>query len=175
MRRLGLMLLAVLLLAGCADDSTVAPEKSPASPAGTGPSPVVPKPSGETPQGQPPIDGPLPDTRSGAVPVSGDGGCVENYSASAISGRAFAFDGTVTAIDPGGVTFKVTEWFVGEGPPSYTVQMRPPTISDMSESSPSYFVGTRLLVSGEQDEAPIAWSCGFTRYFDEETAAAWRS
>jgi hypothetical protein len=42
----------------------------------------------------------------------------------------------------------------------------------MSESPPSYAVGTRLLVSGEDQ---IVWACGFTRYFDEETAAAWRS
>jgi hypothetical protein len=42
----------------------------------------------------------------------------------------------------------------------------------MSESPPSYSVGTRLLVSRED---AIAWGCGFTRYVDEETAAAWRS
>ena len=41
-------------------------------------------------------------------------------------------------------------------------------------------LGTRLLVSGEDrwDEGamkhPIVWSCGFTRYYDRETAAAWR-
>ena len=174
MRLLGLLFLA-LLLAGCGDDGTTAPEETPSSPESSSPTPMVPKPTGETPEGQPPIDGPLPDTRSGAVPVSGEGGCVERYSASAVSGRAFAFDGTVTAIGDGAVTFEVAEWFVGEGPASYTVRMRPPTKSGMSESSPSYFVGTRLLVSGELDGDPIAWTCGFTRYFDEETAAAWRS
>ena len=175
MRSLGLMLLALLLLAGCADDSTVAPERSPTSPEGSSPKPTVPKPTGETPEGQPPIDGPLEDTRTGAVPVTGEAECTENYSASAVAGRAFAFDGTITEIGDGGVVFEVEEWLVGEGPRSFTVRMRPPTKSGMSESAPSYFVGTRLLVSGERDDAPVAWGCGFTRYYDEETAAAWRS
>jgi len=175
MRLLGILLPALLLLTACGDDSTVAPEGTPSSPESSSPTPVVPKPTGKTPEGQPPIDGPLPDTRTGAVSVSGEGGCTENYSVQAVSGRAFAFDGTITAIGDGQVTFTVQEWFVGEGPESYTVRMRPPTTSGMSESAPSYFVGTRLLVSGEQDEEPIAWSCGFTRYFDEDTAAGWRS
>ncbi|MEJ7794645.1 MAG: hypothetical protein WKF50_03770 [Nocardioides sp.] len=175
MRLFGLLLLAFLLLAACGDEGTVVPEGTPSSPERRSPTPMVSKPTGETPEGQPPIDGPVEDTRTGAVPVSDAGGCTANYSAAAVASRAFAFDGTITEIGDGGVTFDVQEWFVGEGPESYTVQMHPPTKSGMSESPPSYFVGTRLLVSGEQDGAPIAWSCGFTRYFDEETAVAWRS
>ena len=171
MRLLGLLLLA-LLLAACGDDATVAPEGTPSSPERSSPTPMVPKPTGETPEGQPPIDGPRPDTRTGAVPVRGLVACSEAYSVESARSRDFAFDGTVTAIGDGEVTFEVHEWFVGEGPQSFTVAMWAPTRSKMSESAPSYFVGTRLLVSG--DDA-MAAPCGFTRYFDEETAAAWRS
>ncbi len=171
---LGLLLAALLPLAGCGDDATTAPEQSP-SPDSSSPTPIVPKPGGDTPGGQPPIDGPLPDTRTGAVPMSGEGGCTERYTASAVADRAFAFDGTVTGIGDQGVTFEVHEWLVGDGPATVTVRMGAPTSSRMSESAPSYFVGTRLLVSGEQDGGPIAWACGFTRYHDDETASAWRS
>jgi hypothetical protein len=75
-------------------------------------------------------------------------------------------------VEDAGVTFEVREWFVGEGPQTFTVRMGAPTRSRVSESAPSYFVGTHLLVSGELG---VAWDCGFTRYFDEDTAAAWRS
>lgn len=173
MRLLGLLIVALLLLAGCAD-GTAAREQSP-SPDSSSRTTVVPKPGDASPEGQPPVDGPLEDTRTGAVPVSGEAGCIQRYAASAVADRAFAFDGTVTDIGGAGVTFDVHEWFVGDGPATYTVRMSGPTTSGMSESAPSYFVGTRMLVSGEQDGGPIAWACGFTRYYDEETAAAWRS
>lgn len=135
----------------------------------------MPKPGGDTPEGQPPVDGPLPDTRTGAVPVSGETGCTQRYTASAVADRAFAFDGTVTGIGDEGATFEVGEWLVGDGPGTVTIRMGAPTTSDRSESAPSYSVGTRLLVSGETDDGMTAWACGFTRYYDEETAAAWRS
>lgn len=169
MRLLGLLFLA-LLLAGCGDDGTAASERSP-SPESS-PTPTVPKPGGDTPEGQPPVDGLLEDTRTGAVPVRGLVACSETYSVEFARARDFAFDGTVTAIGEGDVTFQVHEWFVGEGPQSFTVAMWAPTQPKMSESPPSYFVGTRLLVSGDDG---MATPCGFTRYYDEETASAWRS
>ena len=168
---LGLLLAALLLLQGCGDDATTTPEKSPSADSGS-PTPVVPKPGGDTPEGQPPVDGPLPDTRTGAVPVRGIVACSETYSVESARSADFAFDGTVTAIGEGNVTFEVHEWFVGDGPQSFTVSMWAPTRTTMSESSPSYFVGTRLLVSGDDG---MATPCGFTRYYDQETAAAWRS
>jgi len=126
--------------------------------------------------------------------------CVEAYSLTSLKGRAFAFDGTVTAIGPArsnrpgvrldlvAATFTVNEWFRGGSSPTATVDMSPPRSAqpiDMSAETwePSYGVGTRLLVSGEPrwGGAPlkdaIAWEgCGgFTRYFDKATADGWRA
>jgi len=54
--------------------------------------------------------------------------------------------------------------------------------SDAGGSGASYGVGSRLLVSGEARwgetdplEDPIGWGCGFTRYHDSRTAAAWQA
>lgn len=127
--------------------------------------------------------GPLPD---GAV-----ASCVEQYSPGAVTGRAFAFDGTVTDIAPArssdglevaAVTFSVNEWFAGGSGTSVTVDMTPPDAGrTVTDSTPAYSVGTRLLVSGEPRwggtplEEAIGWGCGFTRYYDEATASRWRA
>jgi hypothetical protein len=144
-------------------------------------------PGGGRPGAQPPVDGPLPDRRTGAVTFASTGSCPEPYSTAAVARRDFAFDGTVTAIEGAGtssaaaslvtVSFQVHEWLVHEslvGKRAATVQVRMPAPyrPQRSESAPSYFVGTRLLVSGDDG---TAWACGFTRYHDEDTAAAWRS
>ena len=164
---LGLLLLA-LLLAGCGSDvGTAAPELSP-SPDSSSPTPTGPKPGGDTPEGQPPVDGPLPDTRTGALPMPA-AGCFEDPSAAE---SALRFDGTITAVGLSGATFEVNEVFAGDVPDPFTVDLGPATTPRASESSPSYFVGTRLLVSAV---SATAMGCGATRYFDEETAAAWRS
>lgn len=152
-------------------------------------------PGGGRPGARPPVDGPLPDRRAGAVTFASPGTCPEPYSAAAVAERDFALDGTVTAIEGAGtdsatasvatVTFEVHEWLVG-GPASggaATIQVRmpAPNLPQHSESAPSYFVGTRLLVSGDDDSSGeragklTAWACGFTRYHDEDTAATWRS
>lgn len=133
------------------------------------------------------------DGRTGPVGGEGQASCVEEYAASAIPGRGFAFDGTVVRIGPGqtdraghgrldyaGVTSAVHEWFVGGSAMSVTVDMPPPREQTaLEESPPSYQVGSRLLVSGEPRwggaplEDAIAWGCGFTRYYDAETADDW--
>jgi hypothetical protein len=133
--------------------------------------------------------GPLPEGGSGAAV----GSCAYEYSLSALDERAFGFDATVTAIDSGGlfgtnqVTFQVHEWFRGGTEPVVTLDMIPPVepgepVSDSRQlTSPSYTVGTRLLVSGEipqEGTSPqdgTVWGCGFTRYYDSMTADAWRT
>lgn len=132
-------------------------------------------------------------TRQGPVPADGSADCVEVYSPAALAKRAFAFDGTVTAIGPArsnrpgaelplvGVTFHVNQWFRGGSGEDVTVDWYPPHQgnSNTDPSLATYGVGSRLLVSGEPRwggaslDAAIAWTCGFTRYFDAQTAAAW--
>ena len=189
MRRAVPLLAALLLIGGCSSNKGVDEVGEEVTP-----SPSTSETSPGPPEVQPPADGEQAASATGPVSFSATASCVEEYSPRAMTGRAFAFDGTVTEIgesvtdrgDSGdlgysGVTFRVDEWFVGDGPGTFTVDMGAPTKSRMSESAPSYGVGSRLLVSGEDRwgegglEDPIAWGCGFTRYFDEDTAAAWRS
>ena len=121
--------------------------------------------------------------------------CVESYTPSAAVGLAFAFDGTVESVaaartnrtgkgylDLVAVTFTVNEWFAGGSGASVTVDMPPPNnVSTTDEAVPSYEVGSRLLVSGQPRwggkalEDPLAWGCGFSRYYDPRTAISWRA
>jgi hypothetical protein len=84
-------------------------------------------------------------------------------------------------LDLPGVTFKVQEWFSGGRAGTVTVDMQAGPAAIGEDPVHVYDVGSRLLVSGEARwggsplEAPIAWGCGFTRYYDRQTAAAWRS
>jgi hypothetical protein len=144
---------------------------------------------------------PAPDRagqRSGAVPDTGAAKCVDSYSPRTVKDRAFAFDGTVIRIGRGttdrpgaeigyaAVTFKVHEWFRGGTSPEVTADMTPPSsqgdyrAGPSYESGPSYEIGSRLLVSGEPRwggtalQDAIVSGCGFTRYYDTQTAAAWR-
>jgi hypothetical protein len=166
--RLVVMLLTVVL-AGCG---------SPHSSAGEAASRFTPAPHG----------GPV-----GQVETQKLASCVESYSPRAVSGRGFAFDGTVVHVGEGttdrpgsghlgyaGVTFAINEWFIGGGGTSMTVDMEPPSAGQRTEEiPPSYDVGTRLLVSGESRwggrglEDALAWGCGFTRSYDAETARDW--
>lgn len=133
----------------------------------------------------------------GPLSAAGAASCTESYSPDAVAARGFAFDGTVTHIGPArsnqagsehldlaGVTFAVNEWFHGGSGSVVTIDM-PRTSRSISESisqpPPSYGVGTRLLVSGEPRWGgvpladAIAWGCGFTRYYDAQSASEWRT
>ncbi|WP_306215414.1 hypothetical protein [Actinoplanes sp. RD1] len=121
----------------------------------------------------------------GALPGAGSFDCEPPESPAAVAARTMSFDGTVTAIaeDPvtgtrdATVTFKVNEWFRGGPGPTATATMRaplPPNVLE-SEAGPAYTTGTRLLVSGDAPGGRLrAWGCGYTRYYDDQTAAAWR-
>lgn len=135
---------------------------------------------------------PVPISSRGSLPSNLIADCVEGYDLTTLKHRAFAFDGTVsriTAMQPPTdgsdapneflpVTFTVNEWFRGGDQSSITLDMIGPWVS--SDQEISYDVGTRLLVSGEPRfggrplQAAIAWACGFTRYYDKDTAASWR-
>jgi len=126
---------------------------------------------------------------SGQGALSGDfsASCVEQYDAATLIQVAFAFDGTVTRIAPSpvgneppgyvSVTFDVHTWFRGGHGAGVTVDMFPPGRS--SALGTTYEAGTRLLVSGQPRfggpplQDPVAWVCGFTRYYDRSTAAQW--
>lgn len=156
----------ILALAACAEDASSQDHKDPTA--------------GRT--------GPLPDDSSAS--------CVESYAPQAVAGRAFAFDAQVVRIGPSvsdrgdgadlnlpGVTFEVREWFSGGQDDTVTVDMQLPAAgsASSSDSGDAYGIGSRLLVSGEARwggsplSKPIAWACGFSRYYDADTAAAWRN
>ncbi|MGZ4625725.1 MAG: hypothetical protein ACXV3S_05460 [Kineosporiaceae bacterium] len=139
----------------------------------------------------------MPDSQpTGALWGTGATSCVQGYSPAAVAGRSFAFDGTVTSIGPGrtdrpgkgrlnsvSATFSVSEWFAGGSGATVTIDMPPPGGGHviLEEGPPPYQVGSRLLVSGEPRwggaplSDPIAWGCGFSRYFDKATADSWRA
>ena len=128
--------------------------------------------------------------RSGEVEFGAMMSCVEQYEPAAVADRAFAFDGTVVDLsepqESGSeadlplleVTFQVHTWYAGGDGPEVTVSMYEPAVTS-AQTLASYGVGTRLLVSGEPRWGgapladPIAFSCGFTRYYDPQTAAEW--
>lgn len=132
----------------------------------------------------------------GTGPVLGDNtaSCAFDYNAATLGERSFAFDGVVIAIgSPGAagfplqdtvVTFAVTRWYRGGSEAEVRLDMWRPGdrgIGADSEYGVAYSIGTRMLVSGEPRwggaplDGAVAWSCGFTRYYDEPTAAFWAS
>lgn len=132
-----------------------------------------------------------PSTRTGPVLDSSSASCVEPYNAQTLTSRGFAFDGTVLSLSPvqpapgsphgvfgyQRVTLRVNEWFRGGSQATTSVDMLGPTAS--SAQGVSYGIGTRLLVSGQPQPGGIlpgsvAFGCGFTRYYDQTTAASWR-
>ena len=142
-----------------------------------------------------------PPTGVGALPGSGSEDC-QGYSPVGLAGLlnqegGFAFDGTVTAIERGTdlapelsrrydqVTFEVGTWY--RGGTGGTVEIYLHGYTDLDSEVSAYGVGTRLLVSGQllptepasavpratRDTARLGFTCGFTRYHDETTAAEW--
>ncbi|MEU7924279.1 hypothetical protein [Micromonospora sp. NPDC049801] len=164
---------------------TATPQAQP--PVTSSSAPVTPTPAADLPAGVKPGD-PL---------AFGAAQCVKAYAPKTLAEQAFAFDGTVTGIGPArtergahppldlrSVTFQVHTWFRGGSGGTAVVDMSPPAASGgtgdaTSEAGPAYQVGTRLLVSGMPRWGgapladPIAWGCGFTRYYSPSLAAEW--
>lgn len=115
---------------------------------------------------------------------SGLSSCAYEYSLEELINLPLAFDGTVIAIGNDVVRFAVNEAFAGVDTPEIAVQMAPPSgdvrAEPIDEFTPRrYGIGTRFLVSGQLEikgrGQPFAWGCGFTRYWDEQSADAWRN
>lgn len=120
-------------------------------------------------------------------PLPGAAQCRADYTPEAVADREFAFDGTVLDVgEVGGdpelpmvpVTFDVHAWYHGGAGDTVTVDLPVPLVGSGiggARRGPSYGPGTRLLVSGEvrEQERLTAAGCGFTRYHDVATAAAW--
>lgn len=138
---------------------------------------------------------PGPISSQGTSASAFSASCAESYDLTTLKKRAFAFDGTVSRItamqltaDGSGaldgyvtVTFTVNEWFRGGDQSIVTLDMAGSIGGSLvvEDQDISYGVGTRLLVSGEPRfggrplQAAVAWACGFTRYFDKDTAESW--
>ena len=127
---------------------------------------------------------------AGALPGSDALAVCKKSSPEFVARLDVAFDGTVTDIGatrpdrPGRTgpqvvtTFAVNEWFRGGSAATITVDV--PVLAAQFEPGPAFEVGTRLLVSGTRPYVPRnysvhVWGCGFTRYYDEATADAWRA
>jgi hypothetical protein len=140
-------------------------------------------------------------TGVGELPGSATADC-QGYSVVGLAAHlseegAFAFDGTVTGVEPGAdlgpemprqyerVTFRVESWYAGGSEETVDVLLDGPDTEDSDVSA--YGTGTRLLVSGvlaptepasgastvPEDMALFGFSCGYSRYHDEATAAEW--
>ncbi len=116
--------------------------------------------------------------RNGApavVPGSSDGttsaACVEQYSPASLANRAFAFDGTVTAVSGEKVTFAVNTAYRGAVGDRITLDAPGMTGTAItSAGGANLAVGERYLVAGD---ATFVWACGFTQPYDEDVAADW--
>jgi len=141
-----------------------------------------------------PLAIPSGSAQTGPLKSGGNAKCVEEYSPTSVTGRAFAFDGTVTAIGPArsnrpgvgldlvAATFSVNHWYKGGSGSTVTVDIdHTGTGKWIEDSAPAYGIGSRLLVSGMPRSGgaaltdAIAWGCGFTRYYDKATADSWQA
>lgn len=107
----------------------------------------------------------------GGTTGPGIGMCVEQYSLATLGNRAFAFDGTVTAVAGERVTFAIGTAYRGVDGTSVTLDAPGMTGTAItSAGGPTLEVGGRYLVAGE---ATFAWACGFTQPYDAGIASSW--
>ena len=132
------------------------------------------------------------DLPAGPVPGSASGNC-SAYTPALVGAKDFALDGTVTEMGrqrfaplPGeteadsyfSVTFRVNAWYRGGVGETAILHVDAPYVqTPEGRFDETIAVGTRLLVSGVLSDVAgrglIAQGCGFTRYYDEATAAEW--
>ncbi|MEV4416808.1 hypothetical protein [Catellatospora sp. NPDC049609] len=146
-------------------------------------SPAVPSPQAASPAVSTASPAPRGDVFGGSQTMS----CVEQYTLPNLATRRFAFDGEVVAVGTGRapgdpldlyapVTFRVNHWYRGGTAERITIAM---LSAGGSVDTVAYRVGRRLLVSGEDRWGartltdPVAWPCGFTRWYSEDEAADW--
>ena len=107
----------------------------------------------------------------GSSAVTGSAACVELYSLETLANRAFAFDGSVAAIEGDSVTFTINETYRGPGEATITLEAPGMTGAAItSAGGPNLVVGGRYLVAGEDR---FAWGCGFTQAYDADVAGEW--
>lgn len=107
----------------------------------------------------------------GGTTGPGSAMCVEQYSLVTLGHRAFAFDGTVTAISGERATFAISVAYRGVTGGSITLDAPGMTGTAItSAGGPSLVVGGRYLVAGE---ATFIWACGFTQLYDASVASTW--
>jgi hypothetical protein len=99
------------------------------------------------------------------------------WDVSALDLTEYAFDGTVTAIDDGWVTFQTNEWFTGPGGDLVTLNAEA-LVADTDGVVTSVDevlitdVGQRFLVSGNDGYAGV---CNQTQAYSAAEADAWRA
>ena len=131
----------------------------------TGPIPTLAPAATDAPA---PTDVPAPT----GGPISGGGMamCAFMYDLETLQDREWAFDGTLIALDGNQGTFRVDRWFKGGDGESATVTVDGMTAESGLLGGPGLVVDGRYLVTGDDE---FAWSCGFTQYWIEATAADW--
>lgn len=114
------------------------------------------------------------DTSAGGTTLAGS--CVETYSLETLAERDYAFDGTITSIEPVAadegdkITFDVEAWF--HGGDEATAERKGTAGGMTSAGGEVRKVGDRLLVAGDDD---FVWDCGFTQPYSASVAADWRT
>lgn len=119
---------------------------------------------------------PAAEHRVGALRTDQQGGCVAEYRPDTLDDQHWAADVTITDIDDGDrlvtVSVRVNHWYRGGSGSSAEVMLPNPEIAE--GIPPAFGVGSRLLVSGAKiPDGYLAWTCGFSRYYDRMTAATW--
>lgn len=114
--------------------------------------------------------------RTGPIASSLPASCAFEYNSKTLAAREWAVDATVSGLeihgDAADATLQVHQWYQGGSGREVEARMPSPLLQE--DAPPAYGIGTRLLISGDRDGTVyLGWACGFSRYYDQKTAAAW--